>query len=109
VDFRRGAAFGTKGVLTWDIYAGELTVQRAGETSARVERHGTIPEVLETTYGKEINTFIDACLGRAKWPQSYAESQRSSATLAAAEKSFVSKRWEKVDDAVDPSDLSSTP
>ncbi|MDB6170254.1 MAG: gfo/Idh/MocA family oxidoreductase [Verrucomicrobia bacterium] len=104
VDYRRGACFGTKGMITWDIYGGTLAVQRAGEKSETTESFGAMPDVIEPAYAVEINTFIDACLGRAKWPQSYSASQHSSATLAAGEKSFLTKRWERVDPAADPLD-----
>jgi predicted dehydrogenase len=106
VGFRRGACFGTRAVMTWDIYSGELTVQRSGEAKATVEQHGAVADVLEQSYAAEINTFIDTCLGRATWPQRYGASQHSSATLAAAEKSFRTRRWETVDPAEDPPDLS---
>lgn len=107
-DYRRGVCFGTKACITWDIYGGDLGVHRAGEKSARVKNYGAITDVLEAAYADEIRTFIAACEGRQAWPQSYTASQRSSATLAAAEKSFATQRWEPVDVTVDPADLSLT-
>ena len=102
VSSRRGTCFGTDAVITWDIFSGDLTVQRTGETTARRENFGPTTAVLEPSYADEIGTFVDACLGRKPWPQSYEASQRSSATLAAAERSFLTGKWERVDPALDP-------
>jgi predicted dehydrogenase len=102
ISYRRGACFGTNAVITWDIINGDLTVQRTGETKARHENFGATIDVIEPAYADEIGTFVDACLGRKPWPQSYAASQRSSATLAAAERSYITGKWEPVDQALDP-------
>lgn len=102
VNYRRGVCFGTNAVITWDIYTGEITVQRKGEASAKVENFGSTADILEPSYADEIRTFVDACHGRKPWPQTYAASQRSSATLAAAERSYLTGKWERVDQAVDP-------
>jgi predicted dehydrogenase len=106
VAHRRGECFGTRGVISWDIYTGELILRHPNGTSAEVKNYGALDDVLEGAYADEIHTFIDTCLGRKHWPQSYAASQHSSATLAAAEKSFETRRWEAVDPAINPKDLS---
>jgi predicted dehydrogenase len=102
VSYRRGVCFGTNAVITWDIYSGDLTVQREGDATPRHENLGAVADVLEPAYADEIAAFVDAVKGRKPWPQTYAASQRSSATLAAAERSFISGRWERVDPALDP-------
>lgn len=100
-DYRRGACFGTNGMISWDIYGGDVTVQTSGEAPSR-QNFGAMRDVLEAAYSDEINTFIDALTGAKIWPQSYALSQQSSATLAAAEKSSVSGRWVTIDPDCEP-------
>ena len=102
VDFRRGCCFGTNGMITWDIYGGELTVQTAADKAPRSQNFGAIGDVIEAMYREEISTFIDAIQGKKVWPQSYALSQQSSGTLAAAEQSFVTGQWVKVDPEAEP-------
>ncbi|MBI4626350.1 MAG: Gfo/Idh/MocA family oxidoreductase [Verrucomicrobia bacterium] len=102
VDYRRGCCFGTKGMITWDIYSGDLAVQTAADKAPRQQNFGAIGSVIEEMYLEEISTFIDAIQGKKTWPQSYALSQQSSATLASAEKSSVTGQWVKVDPNAEP-------
>lgn len=102
VGYRRGSCFGTHGTITWDIYGGDLTVQTASDAGPRVEHHGACDQVLEPMYREEIAAFVDAALGRRAWPQEYRHSAQSCATLAAAERSHLSGRWEAVDLSRDP-------
>ena len=102
VEYRRGCCFGSNGMITWDIYGGDLVIQAANDMAPRVQNFGSIANVLEPMYRQEIHTFIDAILGRTTWPQSYASSQYTSGTLAAAEESFLTGRWVKVDPGADP-------
>ena len=102
VDYRRGCCFGTKGMITWDIYNGDICVQTATDQTPRPQNFGAIGSVLEAMYLEEISTFIDAVQGRTIWPQSYAMSQQSSATLAAAEMSSVTGQWVPVDPNAEP-------
>jgi predicted dehydrogenase len=103
VDYRRGCCFGTKGMATWDIYSGDLELHTATDKAARHQNFGALGGVLETMYREEINTFIDAIQEKKTWPQSYTLSQQSSATLAAAEQSFISGRWVSIDPNAEPS------
>lgn len=105
VEHRRGCCFGTQGVITWDIYSGNITVQTAADKAPRQLEFGAVGDVLEAMYLEEITTFIDAIHGKKTWPQNYALSQQSSATVAAAEQSFITRQWVKVDPNADP-DLS---
>src|SRR5688572_22060611 len=89
VDYRRGCCFGTKGMAAWDIYSGDLELHTASDKVARHQNFGAIGGVLEAMYLEEISTFVDAIQGKKTWPQSYTLSQQSSATLAAAEESFI--------------------
>lgn len=102
VDYRRGCCFGTGGMITWDIYTGDLIVQTAADKSPRRLNFGAVGDVLEPMYHREINTFVDAAGGGPPWVQSYALSQHSSATIAAAEQSFVTGQWVKVDPHAEP-------
>ena len=102
VDYRRGCCFGSNGMITWDIYSGDLAVQTGMDKAARLENFGAIGKVLEAMYAEEINLFVDAAQGRKAWPQSYGSSQHASATLAAAEKSSVTDRWVRVDPNEEP-------
>ena len=102
VGYRRGVCFGTNAVITWDIYNGDLSVQANGDTAPRVTHHGAIDAVLEPMYAEEIGAFVDAAMGRKPWLQPYSDSQQSTATLAAAERSGLSGKWERVDLALDP-------
>jgi len=102
VDHRMGTAYGTNGVISWDIYGGTVTVQTAADLTPRRHEFGDVPKVLEAMYLEEITTFIAAAKGEKTWPQNYALSQHSSATLAAAEKSFVTGQWCKVEPNTDP-------
>jgi predicted dehydrogenase len=102
VNHRRGFCFGTNGMISWDIYSGDLTVQTSADKESRVFNFGATSKVLEPMYHQEINTFVDAAMGRQPWLQSYALSQQSTAIIAAAEKSFVTGRWVKVDRNAEP-------
>lgn len=101
-DYRRGCVFGTKGQLTWDVFTGSVTVQTAADKVPRQLEFGRIGAVLEAAYAGEISTFVDAVLGRKVWPNPYAASQQSCATLAAAELSSRTGRWVRVDPLADP-------
>ncbi len=102
VDYRRGCCFGTNGMITWDIGSGDITVQTASDKAPRLQNFGAIGSVIEAMYLEEISAFIDAVQGRTAWPQNHALSQQSSATLAAAEQSFVTGQWIKVDPNAEP-------
>ena len=102
VNHRRGYCFGTDAVIGWDIYSGDLTVQATADKEPRRSNFGAIADVLEPMYLREINAFVDAALGRQPWIQSYALSQQSTATIAAAEQSFLTRQWIKVDPDAEP-------
>lgn len=101
-EYRRGCCFGSRGVATWDIYTGEVTLSTAPDQTARQYQFGNVGAVLETSYSEEINEFVDSVLGEKTWSQSYSLNQESTATLAAAEKSSVTGRWVEVDPDAEP-------
>lgn len=101
-DYLRGSCFGTEGAVSWNISSGEVTVRTRREEASRRYQFGAVAAVLEASYAEEIGTFVDAALGRQTWPQSYALSQESTATLAAAERSSATGRWVKVDPRAEP-------
>jgi predicted dehydrogenase len=99
---RHGCCFGSRGALWFDISKGEIVCQwEDGEPQQMA--CGAAKDVAEKAYAEEINTFLDAVLGRARWPYSYRASSAATATLAAAETSSRSGRWEPVDLRVQPS------
>jgi predicted dehydrogenase len=98
---RRGCCFGSGGGLQFDIMSGRIIWQaETGET--RQIDGGSQKETIEGAYAEEINTFLEAILGGAPWPHSYHASSVATATLAAAETSARSGRWEPVDPLVQP-------
>ena len=92
-EYRRGVCFGSRGVTTWDIGSGVVTVSTKPNQIARQYQFGALDAVLESSYFEEINEFVDAVLGKKAWSQSYSMNQAATATLAAAEKSSVTGRW----------------
>lgn len=101
-DFRQGRCFGTNGMITWDIYSGDLSVQTASMPGPRSENFGAVGAVVEAMYGEEIGGFIDAIEGKKAWPHEPAQNQQATATLAAAEQSFITRQWVVVDPNAEP-------
>lgn len=100
-DIRCGSATGVDGSATWDINRGEI-VLCAGAAAPQVHRFGELPRVIEATYAAEINCFVDAILGAARWPHSYADYELGLATLAAAEASALAGQRTTVDRKREP-------
>lgn len=100
-DFRRGWAFGAKGMVTWDINRGEI-VLRGENGQETVQQHGLLGQIIEATYAAEIGGFVDAIHGRAPWTHSYAEYQHGLATLAAAETAARPDLWIDVQPEQEP-------
>jgi predicted dehydrogenase len=98
---RFGCCFGSEGSMNFDIYSGEIVVRIGDNASERFEC-AALKDVIETAYFEEIDTFINAILGRAQWPHPYRSSSVATATLAAAEASAITGRWEVVDPTVQP-------
>ena len=74
----------------------------SADPTVRKHQFGAMSAVLDAAYFEEINTFVDAVLGRTPWLESYSLSQESTATLAAAEKSWEARRWIEVDPDAEP-------
>jgi predicted dehydrogenase len=104
---RHGCCFGTQASAMFDIAAGEITLTCADGQVDHIAC-GSLADTIEPAYRAEINLFMDAVLGRAAWPHSYRDSAQVTATLAAAERSAESGRWEKVDPEVQPGRLPAT-
>jgi predicted dehydrogenase len=103
--YRRGQAWGEAGQVLFDVPAGRLERNLPDRGLVDTREFGSFAEVLETAYREEIHTFLDAVEGRTQWPHSYAASSTATATLAAAERSAASGRWEPVDRARQPEPL----
>ena len=86
----------------WDVGSGVVTLQGKDDREPRRFQFGSVGQWIEASYGEEINTFVDAALGRKTWPNSYDLAQAACATLAAAEKSSVNGRWLPVDFNAEP-------
>lgn len=98
---RQGWCFGGAGEVFFDLFSGDIRRKfRGGVNDSR--NFGAMKDVLEHSYFREINTFIDSVFRRAVWPQSYLASAWATATLAAAESSSESGRRVRVDAAVQP-------
>jgi predicted dehydrogenase len=93
---RRGICFGTSGCARFDLFSGEILLSFPGLPEARI-CCGPQQEAIESAYKEEIDTFIEAIRGKLQWPCSYHDSAMATATLAAAEFSSITGRWERVD------------
>jgi predicted dehydrogenase len=98
---RHGCCFGTRGSLWFDIMSGMIKCQWQDAESQLIPC-GAIKDVLEIAYAEEINTFLQAVVGQAVWPYTYRASSLATGTLAAAETSMRSSRWESVTRQVQP-------
>jgi predicted dehydrogenase len=98
---RQGWCFGGAGQVFFDLFSGEIRREyRNGPTDGR--NFGAMKDVLESTYFREINTFVDAVAGCGTWPQTYEASAWATAALAAAESSSELGRCVPVDVAIQP-------
>lgn len=108
-DYRQGCAFGTRGSVRWDVGTGEAVIQTTADKSPRTYAFGRIGDVLEASYAEEIATFVAVVQGKKTWANPYAIAQESCATLAAAERSAQSGRWETVRPQAEPAHLEARP
>ena len=105
---RAGRAFGTNGSVAFDLMSGVLERHLEGIGIDDSRSLGAMAGVLEQAYLEEIHTFIDAIHGRAEWPHPYLASSVATATLAAAERSALTGRWEAMDTSRQPEHLPSS-
>ena len=102
---RRGWFAGVNGFVEFDILSGKVHRKFPVSDIDEVLDMGSLKDVLETAYSNEINTFVNTLQGKAGWPFNYRDSAISTSTLAAAEKSAVSGRAEKVTPGFQPAKL----
>jgi predicted dehydrogenase len=98
---RQGWCFGEAGQVFFDLFSGEIWREYRDCQNDR-RNFGAMKDVLESTYSREINTFIDAVLGKTAWPQTYLDTAWATAALAAAEASSESGRRVAVEVALQP-------
>jgi len=98
---RQGWCFGEAGQVFFDLFSGEIR-REYRNAQPDVLNLGAMKDVLEASYFREINTFVDAIYRRARWPHSYQASAWATATLAAAESSASSGNRVRVDVAIQP-------
>lgn len=104
---RKGYCFGTKGRIEFDIFNGVIVAEFEDEDEKTINC-GSQKDTIEQAYKDEIDTFVETILGKAKWPLSYYGSAVASATIAAAEKSAINGKREKVDPEIQPGHLPGT-
>jgi len=92
---RRGVCFGTNGSVAFDVFSGEIFYSVPGFPEVRISC-GPQCDVIESAYKEEIDTFVETVQGRATWPCGYEDSAIATGTLAAAELSSITGRWEPV-------------
>ncbi|MBO9605588.1 MAG: Gfo/Idh/MocA family oxidoreductase [Paenibacillaceae bacterium] len=102
---RKGAAVGRNGTVEFDLASGQIDCRMPALGIDRVVRTGSIADVLEPTYKREIDTFLGAVAGNAAWPHDYRTACLVAGTLAAAERSARSGRLERVDPEALPAPL----
>ncbi len=95
-NLRKGVCVGTSGSASFDVFTGEIALSLQGCPEVRIQC-GPQTEVIEGAYAEEIATFVKAVRGQAEWPCSYYQSSVATATLAAAELSSRTGKWEDVD------------
>ena len=101
---RRGLCIGENGKVVFDIRKGTINLTLNNSPVENLN-FGTVGEVIEDTYNKEINTFVEAVKGKVEWPLSYQQSSVATATLAAMEKSAITGKREMVDYLTQPAFL----
>lgn len=99
---RHGWAVGDGGCLRFDLLAGTLEHVGPGARHAGPRVVCDWEESYEPMYDAEIGAFLDAVAGTAPWPYPYTTGAVVCGTLAAAERSMLTGRVERVDPARQP-------
>lgn len=102
---RKGIAVGSNGIVEFDLTSGTIARRLPTLGIDDTLQCGTIAERLEAVYADEIHAFVDAARGKRDWPFSYRKGAMLTGTLAAAERSAIIGRAERVDPAKPPAKL----
>jgi predicted dehydrogenase len=95
-NLRKGVCVGTNGSASFDVFTGEIALALDGCPEVRIQCGPQI-DVIEAVYAEEMDTFVKALRGELAWPCSYFDSSVATATLASAELSSCTGKWEEVD------------
>ncbi len=93
---RKGLCVCEYGTMDFNLISGEILVHIEGSGEQRISC-GSSSEILESSYFKEINTFINTVKGLEIWPHSYFKSALATAALGALEESSKSGKREEID------------
>jgi predicted dehydrogenase len=94
---RQGWAIGDGGFVEFNLMTGDVTRKLPKSHLNDIRNFGSLTQVLEATYAAEIDAFIAPIRGEGEWPFSYYRGAVVTGTLAAAERSALTGRVEKVD------------
>jgi len=93
---RKGIAVGTNGTIEFDLLSGDIhrSLPLLGIHDTR--NYGQLSHLLESVYKEEIDTFVETIKGGNQWPYDFRKSNVICSALAAAEKSAITGKTEKV-------------
>lgn len=102
---RKGIAAGTNGTIEFDLLTGDIhrSFPLLGIQDTR--NFGELSHVLESVYKDEIDAFVETIKGSYQWPYDFRKSNVICGTLAAAEKSAITGKVEKVNPDILPAEL----
>ncbi len=102
---RKGIAVGTNGTIEFDLLTGDIhrSLPLLGIQDTR--NYGQLSHLLESVYKEEIDAFIETIKGSRQWPYDFRKSNVICGALAAAEKSAITGKVEKVDPDFLPAEL----
>jgi len=102
---REGWAAGSYGYIKFDILTGDICKNIPCKGMNETIHCGGQKDILENIYAEEINCFINRIMGMDADTYTYRMGAIASGALAAAEKSFLSKKIEKVEPMIQPAIL----
>lgn len=102
---RKGIAVGTNGTIEFDLITGDIHRSLPLLGIHDKQNFGKLSHLLESVYKEEIDTYIEAIMGNKKWPHDFRKSNVICGTLAAAEKSAITGKVEKVNPDFLPAEL----
>ncbi|GGD56511.1 Gfo/Idh/MocA family protein [Paenibacillus nasutitermitis] len=102
---RKGVAVGTHGTIEFDLLSGDIhrSLPLLGIHDTR--NYGQLSQLLESVYKEEIDAFVETIKGSNQWPYDFRTSNVICGTLAAAEKSAITGKVEKVNPNFLPAEL----
>lgn len=102
---RKGVAVGSNGTIEFDLLTGDIHRRLPLLGIHDTRNFGSLSDLLESVYKEEIDTYIEAIKGTDQWPHDFRKANVICGTLAAAEKSSVTGKVEKVNPDFLPAEL----